>query len=150
MYCVPHAIKESGEGLGTCKPSSKQFSAFAMRSDFQIKNSSNKNSGKVTIPCGNFKSTSHQTVHAPLSCSYHLAHSFLNVYVVNLTAHSHCPLLYIYIQDGNTAFDIASAEGHMDVCQELLAQHPHELHLTSVIFYLCIYITNKTCVVPVL
>ena len=26
------------------------------------------------------------------------------------------------MQDGKTAFDIANAEGHMDVCEELLTQ----------------------------
>ena len=28
----------------------------------------------------------------------------------------------IIMQDGKTAFDIANAEGHMDVCEELLTQ----------------------------
>lgn len=77
---------------------------------------------KGTIPTRNVNSPSHQRVHAPLSCSCHLVHpslSFNRVQVINLTAHSHCPL---FMQDGNTAFDIANIEGHTDVCQELLTQ----------------------------
>ena len=40
----------------------------------------------------------------------------------NHSSHSLLYWMLYFIQDGNTAFDIASVEQHTDVCQELLTQ----------------------------
>ena len=130
----------------------KEFSAFTMMSHFQIKNSGNKNSGKTTIPCGNFNFPLHQTVHAPLSCSYHLAHPSLSLsyfQVVNVTAHSHCPLFHTIYRMGKLLLTLPTLRVTWMYVKSCSHSSPHELHFTSVIFDV-VYITSKTCLIPVL
>lgn len=110
----------------------KRVSAFAMRSHFQIKNSSNKNSGRTSIPSGNCNSPSHQ------QCM-HFCHAVIilpirYVQVVNLPVHSHCPLFHTTYRMGTLLLTLPMLRVTWMCVKSYSHNSPHELHFTSLIF----------------